>query len=360
MSFRIISFVFLLCIASMSGCARQYNVWCYDAFDADEPIPKIHLYDRCLAENKLSHDDYLYMLSDRSEAYAEIHEYGLAIDDIHEYVQLKPNNPNAYYNLGTYWDKLGYPHNAIPNYSKAIQLDANDWGAYLKRASSYSFESKWKEAIEDLKQVVLLKPKHYRAHIRLGISYAQLGQYENAIMVLDKGIQISPEKPDGYAVKGMTYALSGRCELADELFCKTDEIDSNRYEPLAYRAYCFEQNGQKSIAKQNYQKALKIFPTNSFSLERLATLLLTTPPDENMSNKQQAIILAKQLVSKKKIPNPEALEFLAAVYAELNMFKDAVDTQERALSSVDDSDEVSRIKELITRYESKQKHPTLF
>lgn len=359
MNVRIVSFVVLLCAVFVSGCARKYSFSCYNAFDADKPIRKIHFYDRCLAESKLSLDDYLYMLSDRSEAYADIHEYGLAIDDLDEYVRLKPNNPNAYFNLGLHWDKLGYPHNAIPNYSKVIRLDPSDWAAYLNRASSYSFESEWEKAIEDLKQVLLLKPKYYRAHIRLGISYSQLEQYGKAIAVLDKGIEISPERPDGYAIKGMAYALSGQCGLADELFRKTEEIDPNRYEPLAYRAYCFEKNDQKSLAKHHYHKALKVFPIHSFSLERFATLLLTTPPEENMPDKQHAITLAKRLVSKKKIPNPSSLEFLAAVYAEFEMFQDAIDTQKRTLSLVDDC-EGERIKQLITQYENKQKHPTLF
>lgn len=71
----------------------------------------------------------------RGQVYSELREYDLAISDLDRAIELKANEPAAYYSRRNAYVKRGEIERAVTDYGKAIELNENHAGAYLNRAN---------------------------------------------------------------------------------------------------------------------------------------------------------------------------------------------------------------------------------
>ena len=70
---------------------------------------------------------------------------------------------------------------AVTEFKQAVQLKP-DWpAAYNNLGVAYMNVQKWKDALEALKQAVKLKPDYAGAHYNLGIDYLMTGDKKAAI-----------------------------------------------------------------------------------------------------------------------------------------------------------------------------------
>lgn len=139
-----------------------------------------------------------------------------AIEALKAYVAKHPNDPDAYYGLGTaYTIKLvgaknlsyaeqglfsGAAHRA---YDKALELDDRHFGARLSRAISYSH---WPEAFGKgpvaIQEFEILRERHGRdasrpdmaeAYYYLGVQYQKAGRTDMALEVWQEGLETFPD-----------------------------------------------------------------------------------------------------------------------------------------------------------------------
>lgn len=128
--------------------------------------------------------------------------------------------------------------------------------------------------------------------------------------------------------------------------------DNNMDEPFALSIlgyiYAFGVGESKNItiAKMLYERAIK-YDKSIMSLNDYAWLL-STHPDPNFRDPKLAFDLMQKVLKKKNaLISPTILDTLAAVYAENNMFKDAVDTQIIAINKLDEyakKDEIDKMR----------------
>jgi Tfp pilus assembly protein PilF len=86
-------------------------------------------------------------------------DYAAAIADYDRVVQLRPDLPEAYNNLGVAFKKKGEMEKALANFNRALELRENYAEARSNRGWVYADQRKWREARADFEQVLKFHPR---------------------------------------------------------------------------------------------------------------------------------------------------------------------------------------------------------
>ncbi len=155
-----------------------------------------------------------------------------------------------------------------------------------------------KAQISDCNKAIELNPRDAELYFSRGRAHCGLDQYDKAIADLTKAIELNPKLWGAYLLRGFVYHGQSQYDKAISDFTKAIEID-----PELHFAY-------------NYK-----------------ALLLATCLDASYRDGSKAVELAKKAVELS--PQPWNLATLAAAYAEVGKFEDAIATQEKAIDLVE-------------------------
>ncbi len=126
--------------------------------------------------------------------------------------------------------------------------------------------------LEKLLQASRLDPENANIHNGLGLAYRDLGIYEKSIVHFKRAIALQAEFPEVQNNLGTLYLLLKKWNLALDCFQRAVSDILYRTPHFAYRhmglAYYNKGDYQKAI--ENYQKALRFFPSWSLCYENLA------------------------------------------------------------------------------------------
>jgi len=112
-----------------------------------------------------------------------------SLDAFIKAVELKPDDAEAYYNMGFAYYNLGNYQEAIKDYDKTIGLNPDFVKAYVKRGFTYYNLGNKQQAIKDYTNAIELKPDDARVYVNRGVAYAQLGNHLEAIHDFSKAIE---------------------------------------------------------------------------------------------------------------------------------------------------------------------------
>lgn len=138
----------------------------------------LYAYSEIRAENNAyRHNNKGLIYLKENYYFGAIKEFQIAIDLMPE-----AQGSAAYYiNLGTTYDKIGYPELAIPCYEKALSLNPLYFDYYRKLAEHY----KKLEITEQKLEEYLNKEFHPLNNIMIGLLFIQRGDIQNGITILD-------------------------------------------------------------------------------------------------------------------------------------------------------------------------------
>jgi tetratricopeptide (TPR) repeat protein len=205
------------------------------------------------------------------------------------------NSAAAYSNRGLFWYEKGDYDQAISHYNAAIKLDPSYADGYYNRGIAYDDKGQYERAISDYTRAIELNPRYAKAYVNRGIAYARKGQFDQGISDLNEAIEIEPRAANAYYNRGLAHRRKGQ------------------YDQAIY----------------DYTKAIEIKPEYSSAYNSLAWIFATCP-DENYRDGSKAIKLAEQAL--KSNSNPFYMDTLAAAYAEVGKFADAVRVQEEVVT----------------------------
>jgi tetratricopeptide (TPR) repeat protein len=140
-------------------------------------------------------------------------------------------------------------------------------------------------------------PHRLRSHYNLGNSFRRAGRYKQAVAAYHRALSIDPEDFRIHLNLGATLASMGQIEQAFS----------------------------------HYNKVLKQYPSQSDALNNTAWILAAYHEDR-YRNGPEAVRLAEAVNRLTDNQRPSFLDTLAAAYAEVGRFEDAVRTAEKALS----------------------------
>lgn len=213
-----------------------------------------------------------------------------------EIIKLEPDNYFAYLNRGIAYRNKNEYHSAMTDFNKCIHLDSTNPKAYFELGGVWSNQGKYREAIKYYTKAIDVDAKFTKAYGTRAIIKTMLGDVDSAIEDLNDAIKIDPQFTMLYIVRGQALDLKGNCQAAIEDFEKAMSLDTN----------C---NANGNIA-----------------------WVLATCPDDNSRNGQKALKLALKTIELEK--GHFNLHAVAAAYAEIRDFKNAIIFQEKAINDL--------------------------
>jgi len=286
--------------------------------------------------------DYL-AYTNRGLAYYHKGEYDKAIMDYNKAIEINSQYYSAYINRGnTYVHKEEYGK-AIMDYNKAIEINPQCDFIYTNRGITYGYKGEYDKAISDFTQAIQINPKYDHAYINRGVAYENKGIYDKAIMDYNKAIEINSKYDLIYYNRGVAYGRKGEYDKAISDFTQAIQINPKYDHAYDNRGVSYEKKGIYDKAFDDYNKVIEINSKNDLVYSNISWLLATCP-DEKYRNGEKAIEFA-QIALELKLDNYQILDTLAAAYAEVGKFEDAVKTQQKAIEMLNEKEKDKYLSE---------------
>jgi tetratricopeptide (TPR) repeat protein len=258
--------------------------------------------------------------------------YTSAIKYFNEALKKNPLNEKTYFNRALSWSEMGKLDSAINDYSKALEINKVFIEAYYNRGITWAKKGNNDVAISDYTKALELNPRNsLKAGIYFNRAYAKLkrGEYEQAIEDYTKSIEIDPQKAELYYLRANVWYEKGNLDSAISDYTKAININPKYVQAIFDRANTWHEKKDYALAIIDYEKATELDSQNGLIYSNYSWLL-STCPDSKFRDGAKALKLALKAV---EIRPDESLflDSLAAAFAELGNFKEAVQIEENAI-----------------------------
>jgi protein O-mannosyl-transferase len=318
-----------------------------------------------------------------------------ALGFLEEAVRIRPTFGRAQNNLGVVLDQLGRPREAIPHFIAALQLDREDADAHNNLGTALQREGKTDQAMEAFQSAIQFNPSHSRAYYNIGLVFAGQGRFQSAATYLAQAVRIDPTFAMAHSELGMVLAHRGKLDEAEAHLREAARLQpafANAYtnlgivqclrgkpqkaldffrqavalEPGTGRfhyelGHALVRQGNASEAAIHYGQGLKLDPGWPAFASRRAWDL-STSRDPERRNGTLAVRLAEQACEATDSQRAEYVDTLAAAYAEVGRFDEAVSTARKAVAAASQSSKVpsgleARLESYIRRQPFRQSPP---
>ena len=175
--------------------------------------------------------------------------------------QENPQNPWAYFYLGSTFVGFDQLENAIENYQKSIELNADLLLSRYRLAHAYRLLGQFENAIEVLQKIQSTHPEEVATYYDIAVNYRCAGNEDLAIQQFNKYLNGAekwktefPESPSTYTSIGIGLAQIGEKQAGWEFGKKAIEMDSTFHFDYAIFLSVLD---KKEEALRHFEKALK-------------------------------------------------------------------------------------------------------
>ncbi len=292
--------------------------------------------DKATPLSKFAHEDFfnssegLYL---RGMAYLMTENYNNAAQNFEESVRLNPNNPYAYSQLGSIYNKQLKYEMAIAAYRKALSMNSNDYQASFGLGMAHLRLKQHKQAVSALIRCTSTNPKFPDAFYNLGLAYQNLEQWENAAKAYQQFIQINPGPAwTGYNQLGSVYINMERYDLAITAFQEVTKSNPSDLKATYNLAYSYDMSGQYDQAVPLYRKLIELNPKDAKAYYGLLFRLY-----DKAGKYPEAIAVCQEIISQSP-DNHNDYYNLGIIHSKANDHAQALEAFQKALSLKPDFD----------------------
>ncbi len=314
---RVLGGLSMVILVALMLCARRQTSWWRNS----ETLWTHAL--ACTSENDLAHGNLGEALLQRGEVDEAIVHYQRAL-------QLKPDDAHDHSNLGSALLQKGNVNEAILHFQKALQLKPGDAEIHNNLGCALLQKGSVDEAILHFQKTLQLKPDDADAHHSLGCAFLQKGNVDEAILHFQKALQIKPDYSESQNDLGCALLRKGSVDEAILHFQKTLQFKPDDADAHHNLGCALLQKGSVQDAVIQFQEALQIKPDYPEPQNDLAWVLATSP-QASLRNGNKAVELAQLANQLTGGENPAILKTLAAAYAEVGRFSDAMRSAQKAI-----------------------------
>jgi len=176
-----------------------------------------------------------------------------AIEAFKQVIRIDPKNAASYFNLARYYRKLNRDEKAIEAYYQAIEADPDHAPSYFDLGVVYGKLEEFKNGETAFKQVLRINPDHAPTHFYMGLTYNNLGRYDAAVTSYKKALKIEPDSAPILYNLGIAYGGMGDDKAEIEAFKQAIRVDPD-FAPSHYNmGLLYLNNKDKAAALQEYK-----------------------------------------------------------------------------------------------------------
>jgi tetratricopeptide (TPR) repeat protein len=269
-------------------------------------------------------------------------------------LELQPYNQEAQNGLGLALVRQGRAAEGVRHLEEALRLTPEDAQVHNNLGEAMIQLGRVAEAVGYYQRALRLKPDFANAHHNLAVVLFRQGRMPEALGHLEEALRSEPENGEVQGTLGMVLLRIGRVpeaigHLEQALRLKPENAKRHYNLGLA-----LVQTGRTPEGIGHLQEAIRLKPEYAESCHQAAWGLATSP-DPSLRNGAQAVVLAElanQLAGGK---DAGVMDTLAAAYAEVGRFGDAVRVARAVLELAKQSgaqEETRRIQERLQSYEA--------
>jgi Flp pilus assembly protein TadD/peroxiredoxin len=216
---------------------------------------------------------------DDAEAYYNLGTLNLRRNDFKEArsyldqtLKLKPNYPEAWNNLGMIAAREGRTDEAVKNFQQSLLLRPGYGTALLNLGNIYRRQRSFEKAQELLDQAAAVQPDDPEVNYSLGMLYAQQGQTPRASEYLQKAVELRPDYPEAINNLGVLYVHGQDYARAQEEFKRCIRVAPGFDQAYLNLARLYALRNDKAQAREVLQELLRVRPENAGARQALGML----------------------------------------------------------------------------------------
>mgnify|MGYP005849221531 CR=1 FL=1 len=194
-------------------------------------------------------------------------------------------------------------------------------------------QEKLDEAIAHFNTALTLQPDYSEAHANLGRALQQKGRLVEATAHFRKAVELDRRDPLGHLQLANVLLTRGEFEEAVTHLKQALDLDPGLVEARTMLGSALASRGEFAGAVLQFQEALAKDPQNLAAVNFLARLL-TVCPKSDVRDGARALQLIEPACAATGYRDPVLLSTLAAAYAEVGRFPEAIATATKALELV--------------------------
>ena len=244
-------------------------------------------------------------------------------------LRLDPDCPTAHHNLGFALSSAGRNAEAINHFRRSLDLEPGNALAHFNLGNALFHTRRFTEAIAHYEAVLELNDNDARAHFNLANTLVLLKDWPAAAAHYERATVIKPDYAEAFYQWGHVLIRQGRQDEAIACFQRALAIAPDFVGPRFALGLALSNRGDYASAKSELEVAWELGSEEPRIGIELAWLLASCP-DDAVRDGAEAVRVAERLRDASPAPSPRLLDALAASYAAVGRFDDAVAVADQA------------------------------
>ena len=251
-----------------------------DAFQRNDFTYGVAMYQHGYLEQAAeSFRQVLVTKPDNADAYYNLGTLSLRKNDfqqarqyLEKTTELRPGYPEAWNNLGMMAAQQGQLDEAIQEFEKSLQLRPGYAIALLNLGNVYRRQRLFAKAQECLGRALELQPDDPETNYSIGMLYAQQGDVPHATDSLRKALELRPVYPEAMNNLGVLFVRSEKYAEAEDQFKTGIRVAPNFDQSYLNLARLYMMRNDKEQARNVLLDLLRVQPGNTTAKQALETL----------------------------------------------------------------------------------------
>lgn len=253
--------------------------------DAAERMSRALPFPGTLHQGAFQRNDFTYGVALFQRGYLE-----QAAAAFQQVIAAKPEEPEAYYNLGTLYLRRNEIAEARGYLEQAVKLRANYPEAWNNLGMVAAQESKTDEAVRNFRQSLLLRPDYATALLNLGNVERRQGNFAEAETLLKRALELEPDNAEVHYNLGMLYARQEQLSLAAQYLQRAVDLRPEYPDALNNLGVFFVREQRFAEAEARFQTCIRVAPGFDQAYLNLARLYVILQEKEKARAVLQALL----------------------------------------------------------------------
>ena len=205
-------------------------------------------------------------------------------------IAAKPNEPEAYYNLGTLYLRKNDLAQARQYLEQTIKLRPNYPEAWNNLGMIAAQQGQADDAIRNFKESLAQRPGYAIALLNLGNVYRRQGNLAESEKLLKRALELEPENPEVNYNLGMLYARQEQLQLASDYLQRAVTLRPEYPDALNNLGVFFVRQERYPEAEEKFTTCIRVAPNFDQAYLNLARLYVILKEKDKARDVLQALL----------------------------------------------------------------------